>query len=124
VVTHNSLAVAREFARPRLAVRPCWPNSAAPRTQRKTSPQGLILWCVRSFVPPILSHLKAHVWPSSNHQITFPGARAVFRDNCYLPRVVPLRDFTRIDMIFLSRISVPNWICSTNSFRYPCLVTT
>ena len=40
--------------------------------------------CVRSFVPPILSHLKAHVWPSSNHQITFPGARVAFRDVHYL----------------------------------------
>src|SRR3989338_1123064 len=39
---------------------------------------------VRCFVPPILSHLKAHVWPSSNHRITFPGARVPFRDEYYL----------------------------------------
>src|SRR3989344_7117769 len=55
-----------------------------------------------AFVPPIPSRLRAPVGLSSDHPITFPGARAGFRDNCHLPRVVP-KHFTRIDMLFLSR---------------------
>ena len=53
---------------------------------------------MRSFVPPILSHLKAHVWPSSNHRITFPGTRVIFRDSHYTPTILA----NRIDMIRLS----------------------
>ncbi len=35
---------------------------------------------MRSFVPPILSHLKAHVWPSSDRRVTLSGFRVLFRD--------------------------------------------
>ncbi len=56
--------------------------------------------CVRSFVPPILSHLKAHVWPSSNHRITFPPSalahpqdrpafnECVFTDTALFPAIL------------------------------------
>ena len=58
-------------------------------TSKATVPHGVAAFvcenekCVRSFVPPILSHLKAHVWPSSNHQMTFPGTRVPFRDEYF-----------------------------------------
>jgi len=96
-------------------------------TSKATVPHGVAAFvcenekCVRSFVPPILSHLKAHVWPSSNHQITFPGTRVPFRDEYYFspPHFCSVTGST---WCAFRATSVPIWICSTNSFRYPCLV--
>ena len=36
--------------------------------------------CEKPFVPPIPSRLRAHVGLSSDHPITFPGARVPVRD--------------------------------------------
>ena len=66
-----------------------------------------------------------------HHRVTLSGFRAVFWDNCHLPWFARFkRDHSllnlanQIDMLCLSGNSDSNWICSTNSFRYPCLVTT
>ena len=46
-------------------------------------------------------HLKAHVWPSSNHRVTLSGFRVPFRDEYYLSPALS-EERAGIDMMRLS----------------------
>jgi hypothetical protein len=65
------------------------------------------------------------------HRVTLSDFRVPFRDEYHFSWFARFkRDHSllnlanQIDMLCLSSNSDSNWICSTNSFRYPCLVTT
>ena len=77
---------------------------------------------MHSFVPPILSHLKAHVWPSSNHPITFPGARVPFRDEYYLSPYFALASYEgyRHDLPFEKIGSISDMFHEQLPLPVPC----
>ena len=74
-----------------------------------------------SFVPPIQAPLGASIERSERcrrSRMRRPGRR--FGTYCHLPTILA----NRFDLACLSSDAYSDRICSTSSFRYPCLVTT